>query len=413
MPSLLPLLLADVVLSPLQLKPARAPEAPPAAVQAVQAAASPEAMQGARAVTHFTLDLYQAVKDQPGNLFLSPASVALALALADSGAQNQTARQLDRALYLSDLGHDAGLSALGALQKRLQAVPESEAKLGVANRLWGSGKATYLPAYLKGVEERFGAGLQPVDFGKPAEARALINGWVKDQTHGKIPALLEAHDVTPATNMVLTNAIYFLGRWTTPFVDRRTMPMPFHAASGDKPVPTMGLEHRLLVASEGGVKVLELPYGQGALAMDILLPDDPKGLPALEAQLTEERLTTWLGHLTAQQTDVQLPKFALESRLELTAPLKKLGVQDAFTAPDFGAMGQVGFAISSVVHQATVTVDEHGTEAAAATGVMSSRMARRTRPFEFHADHPFIFLIRDTVTGAPLFIGRVSEPGAR
>ena len=369
-----------------------------------------DAAAGARAVTHFALDLYQTLKDQPGNLFLSPTSIALALALADSGAQNQTARQLDRALYLSDLGHDAGLAALGALQQRLQAVPESEAKLGVANRLWGSGKATYLPAYLQAVQERFGAGLQPVDFSKPAEARALINGWVKEQTQGKIPALLEAHDVTPATNMVLTNAIYFLGRWTTPFVDRRTTPMPFHAPGGDRTVQMMGLEHTLRSASEGGVKVLELPYGQGELAMDVVLPDDPRGLPALEAQLTEERLTTWLSHLTARQTDVELPRFAMENRLELTAALKQLGVVDAFSAPDFGAMGQVGFAISSVVHQATVTVDEHGTEAAAATGVMSSRMARRAPPFAFHADHPFLFVIRDTGSGALLFLGRVNDP---
>ena len=364
----------------------------------------------------FACDLYGKLhEEKKGNLFFSPYSVHTALSMTATGAKGNTRAEMVKVLHLpADEGKVLASGDLG----RFYGHPRADYEFSVANALWGRKGFPWRPEWLAVQNDRFGAGFQEADFAKDHEAERLrINRWVEEKTRDKIKELLEPKILDEGTTMVLTNAIYFKGKWAEQFDPKNTRDGRFRLADGTSTAVPMMHKAKSKVRYgrtdekanwDDGVQILELPYKGDELAMVVILPPNPDGLHAVEKQLTAENLTKWLGGLTDLELDVSLPRFRMETKAELKKKLIALGMIDAFDGnADFTGMSTIspGF-ISAVVHKAFVDVNEEGTEAAAATAVVLSRGARR----EFVADHPFLFLIRDVKHGTILFLGRVEKP---
>ena len=365
----------------------------------------------------FALKLYGGLREREGNLFLSPYSLRSALAMTFAGARGETARQMKETLCLQAEGsllHDS----LNALQRGLeQRNAGSGCELRLASALWGQAGASFVSAFLEQLEQSYGAGLRRADFARATEvARREINAWVATETKGEIEELLAPADLTPDTTLVLTNAIQLEAAWPVRFDSERTRSRSFFVIEGrgderrerEITVPTMEQTVRCGYRRTEGLKVLELPYRGGELALTILLPEARDGLEELELRLGDELLKRLLTELPEMEVGVLLPKFEARTRLQLKETLAALGMPDAFDGEraDFSGMcTEERLRIDAVVHEAAVQVDEEGTRAAGATAVVM----KKGGPI-FHADRPFLFLIRDLRTGATLFLGRVVDP---
>lgn len=376
----------------------------------------------ARGSNAFAFDLYRGLGTGPGNRVVSPASVSIALAMAWGGARGGTAEQMQRVLRFEGSPEEV-MRASGRLAAALQD-PSRPVVFRIANRLFGEKTAEFVPAYLDATRAAFGAGLEPVDFKRAAEkARLLINAWVEEKTEKRIKDLVPPNGVSRETRLVLVNAIYFLGDWMDPFRKESTVPRPFSVSAAEKKdVPTMHRADRLRFVARDGLKALELPYKGGSMSMLLLLPDAVDGLPALERWLTAERLEVIVGSLAPVRVGVALPRFELEPpSLPLGDALRALGMADPFSPSqaDFTGIADPPdprdrLFLSEVFHKAFVKVDEKGTEAAAATAAVMERAAALPEKLvEFKADHPFLFFIRDNVSGLTLFMGRVADPSAK
>ncbi|QEH36340.1 Serpin (serine protease inhibitor) [Aquisphaera giovannonii] len=367
----------------------------------------------------FALDLYARLRDKPGNLFFSPSSISTALAMTYAGARGDTAGQMARVLHFGDdrAALDRGYRAL--LEATRPAGDRPGFRLSVANRLWGQKDFRFLPDFLALTRDAYHAELGVVDFAaEPEPSRERINAWIEEQTEGKIKELLGTGTIDRLTRLVLTNAIYFKGDWAEPFKRDFTKEEPFHV-TGDKTTraPMMHKVHEFRTGAADGLKFVELPYGRGDLSAVVLLADQVDGLPAVEARLSAASLDRWLTVGAMRQVDLALPRFKVESEFSLADTLAAMGMPLAFDRrkADFSGMSSEDeLHISAVVHKAYVDLNEEGTEAAAATGVVMTlrAMARPAPPVVFHADHPFLFLIRDNRTKAVLFLGRVVNPAA-
>ncbi len=364
----------------------------------------------------FALDLYASLKANEGNLFLSPYSVSCTLALVYAGARGETAAEMEKVLHFGL--KDAALhKAFAALTKELNARTGAEGAidLAVANSVWIAKAYPVLPAYLQLAQTDYAARIASVDFASdPESARQAINLWVEEQTKDKIKDLLQKGVIDRLTRMVMANAIYFKGKWARPFNKEATKDGEFTLADGNKAtVPMMHEKRRFKYSKTESFQVLEIPYAGESLSMVILLPGKRDGLPALEQSLTAENLAGWLDKLSLTTVDVSLPRFKITRSFLLADSLRAMGMAKALSLPpaDFsGIDGGKNLFVGEVVHQAFVDVNEEGTEAAAATAAVVKFAARETRVEEFHADRPFVFLIRDKATKNILFIGRVSDP---
>ncbi len=366
----------------------------------------------------FAVDLYRRLAAGKGNIFFSPHSISSALAMTWAGARDGTREEMRKVL-----GFEGDPDEVHAAFERLQRVLEEGAKEGgyeltVANALWGQKGFEFLDEYLAILKERYGASLNTLDFRAAAEsARETINRWVEDRTHGRIRDLLKPGTITAATRLVLTNAIYFKGKWSAPFDPQATREEPFHVdSSREVSADLMHREDLFAYGESGGVQVIELPYQGDDVSMVVLLPKERDGLAGLEEGLTPASLRKALGSIRRRKVSVYLPKFEMSSEFSLVDTLSKMGMPGAFRLPpaDFSGMtGEKNLFISAVVHKAFVAVDEEGTEAAAATGIgLSVTSAVAPPPPVFRADHPFVFLIRHRPTGTILFMGRVVDPTA-
>jgi serpin B len=371
----------------------------------------------------FALDLYARLSQGDGNRFVSPFSISTALAMTYAGAQDETALQIAKALRFklpaSQL-HPAFHKLIAEFHGR-NAPPtdgdqRADVQLFTANALWTQAGERILPDFQKRIEINYQGGLYPVDFRHaPEEARRTINAWVEEQTRGKIKDLLKSTHIDPQTLLIITNAIYFKALWASPFVKEKTSQEDFQVSAQDRvKVNMMKQSGRFRYHDDGTVQALELPYKGSTLAMMIFLPKAIDGLGQLEASLTPAKFDGWLTKLSSHRLEVSLPRFKLEAECELKDVLSALGMPVAFKlgAADFsGITGTRELAISAVVHKAYVEVEEKGTEAAAATGVVFARTAAIAQPAViFRADHPFLFLIRDVQTGTILFLGRLVKP---
>jgi serpin B len=369
----------------------------------------------------FALDLYAKLGTaSDSNLFFSPQSISTALSMTYAGARGDTAAQMGKVLHLSQAPYNFS-SAQATLIKQLNDAGKNGLyQLSIANRLWGQQGYHFLEGFLKTLRDDYQADFQQLDFQtQPEQARQTINDWVEQATQGKIKDLIPQGLLNEMTKLVLTNAVYFKGKWQQPFKPDATKPAPFFLSAGKQAdVPLMYQKQRCRfgkfdLAGQAGLQVLELPYQGDELSMVVLLPNQKDGLSALEKQLSMDNLKQWTTKLAQPEVKIWLPKFKLNAEFQLRDVLTDLGMPSAFLPDraDFSGMnGQHDLYISAVVHKAYVDVNEEGTEAAAATGVVSRAMAMPANPTEFRADHPFLFLIRDKKTGCILFMGRVTDP---
>lgn len=366
--------------------------------------------------TAFAFDLYGALRGQGGNQFLSPYSISQALAMTYAGARGETERQMADTLHftLPQQELHPAFNALDlALASRGDERKHGRFRLHVANAIWGQKGRTFLDEFLETLARNYGAGLRVLDFAtRSEEARQVINRWVSEQTEGRIENLIPQGMVGPLTKLVLTNAIYFDAAWQHPFQEDQTRQRPFYLLDGGEvEVPMMRQMASFGYAEGEEYQAVELPYVGGELSMVILLPARGE-LGAFEGTLDGKRVQALLQGLETRQVALTMPKFEYRSEFSLAQTLAAMGMPLAFSGEaDFSGMdGTRDLFIQEVVHKAFVSVDEEGTEAAAATAVVMPTSAVPTAPVEVTVDHPFIFLIRDRGTGAVLFLGRVVDP---
>ncbi len=373
---------------------------------------NPDIIALAEGNNQFACDLYGRLRSEPGNLFFSTGSISTALAMTYAGARDKTATQMANVLHFDlppDRVHPAFSAWMAGLQRK-----ENGIEFAIANRLWGQAGYPFLPEFLQITREQYGAELGQVDFVQQTEAtRRSINTWVEEHTNNKIKDLIPSGVLNHLTRLVLTNAIYFKGDWKTPFKEKATTNSPFHVSTAERvEVPMMYQKNDFRYGVIEDMQILELPYVGEDLTMLVLLPTQIEGLVSLERKLTQENLDKWLASLRKQEVDVFLPKFTLTSQFNLNDVLQALGMTSAFDPDqaDFsGMIGKKELFISAVVHKAFVDVNEQGTEAAAATGVVVG-VTSVQEPLIFRADHPFVFLIRESKTGSILFMGRMVNP---
>ena len=321
------------------------------------------------------IDLYHRLAGESnGNVFVSPESISLALAMTYAGARGQTAEQIAATLHFT-LPPEQLNAAFAALLKELSPGGDKhDYQLSTANRLWAQQGYTFLDSFLKVTREQFGAELAQVDFVHQSEAaRQTINAWVEKQTNDKIKDLIASGTLSPATRLVLTNAVYFKGDWQTPFEKEATAKAPFHV-SPEKTADASMMRHqaRYLYNGQPDLQILEMPYKGRDLSMVVLLPTKIDGLAELEKSLSTDKLKAWLAGLKSKDVDAAFPKFKVTREVELSSTLSAMGMPLAFSgSADFSGMnGRHDLAISAVFHKAYVDVDEKGTEAAAATGTV-------------------------------------------
>lgn len=366
----------------------------------------------------FAFDLYQSLKEAPGNIFYSPYSISAALAMTYAGARGETERQMGETLRFTlpqDRLHPAFNSVALALASRGKDTGNQDLqgfRLNNINALWGQKDYNFLPAFLDVLAQNYGAGMRILDFVRaPEDSRLTINKWVNDETESRIPDLLPKESITSATALVLTNAIYFKAAWFYQFDDTKTSPGEFQLLDGSKvAAPMMRLSEYLNYAEGDGYQALELLYRGNQLSMVILMPDAGE-FDRYEKALQYSPLKPVLDNFDFRTVLLAMPKFKYSSEFMLKKTLGEMGMPVAFTggADLSGMTGNRDLFISDVYHDAFVAVDEKGTEAAAATAVAIARGASGG-PVTFTIDRPFIFLIRDIKTGAVLFIGRVLNP---
>jgi len=362
--------------------------------------------------TRFALDLYGRLRDRDGNLALSPYGISTALAMTYAGARGETARQMADVLHFDLPREDLHAAFAGMMAADRAAAEAGGYEFHLANALWGQQSYDFLGDYLDLTHRHYGAGLREVDFVHAAEqARQAINAWVAEHTADQVRELIHRGELTSDTTLVLANAIFFQGDWSSRFAPRHTRKGPFRInAEQQVDVPMMWQAGQFRCGWFEDLAVLELPYDGDRLAMVILLPADAGGLAAVEESLAPQSLERWLGAGRTQPVRVTLPRFQLDTRFNLADTLQALGMTEAFAGgrADFSGMtGRRELFLSLVIHQARIEVDEAGTEAAAGTGVV---LKRGSPPPDFTADHPFLFLVRDRQTGAILFLGRVMDP---
>jgi serpin B len=363
----------------------------------------------------FTTAAYKQLTGRDANLILSPFNIATALSMALAGARGQTAAEIQSVLHLHyDTTYDSALGALLANLAEAGNTPGNE--LHTANGLWVQKGFAILPAFENTLTNNYHAPLTPLDFmTNPEAARSHINRWTEEHTKEKIRNLFPAGSLDAQTRLVLTSAIYFYGKWQEPFVTSRTRPAPFTLPTGaTAQADFMNQTSHFGYTETPIAQILEMRYAGSGIAFDVLLPKSLTGVADLEKSLTSENLAGWLGDLASRNVQVSLPKFRAESEFSLRKALSAMGMLTAFTdKADFsGIAPNRGLAISEVVHKAFVDVSEQGTEAAAATGIFmrATAMRKAEQAVVFRADHPFLFLIRDTRSGAVLFIGRLMNP---
>ncbi|MBI5881537.1 MAG: serpin family protein [Elusimicrobia bacterium] len=376
-----------------------------------------------RSDTAFALDLYAELSAKEGNLFCSPFSISAALAMTFAGSRGRTAEQMAQAL-LFDLPPERIHAAFKSLTENLHAAGTGKGcYLEIANGLWGQKGTGFLPEYLGLARRYYDAALKELDFeADPAEASDAINRWVSQKTQGRIERLLEK--LESSTRLVLTNAVYFKGRWSCPFDKSSTSDQKFHVRP-DKAVltPFMFRQDDLDYHEGDDFRALSIPY-DGPLSMVVLLPKEPFGLANMEKSLSADKLDRALTQLKTREVKLYLPKFRVESSFLLSDQLKSLGMAESFDrqAADFSGMNgkkapdAAALFISECVHKSFIDVNEEETEAAAATAVEMLSLGAcleplEPEPIEFRADHPFLFLIRDNRTRAILFLGRVAQLG--
>ena len=376
----------------------------------------------AQANSVFAFDFYAQIKDEYENIIFSPFSLSLALSMALAGAEGNTRQEMLKALSLDELAEvdpafNALLLAIESSQQELQGEDEeSTFQLNIANSSWGQSGFGFEQAYLDVLASQYGAGIYQVDFSSdPEAAREAINDWVVGETNDKIKDLIPKGAIKTLTRLVLANAIYFKGGWMHPFMENGTKDTPFTLLDGSKiDVEMMRMaEEDLRYAAQGDYQAVFLPYKSGDFSMLLILPDEGE-FAVVEAELGVDMMTAIKEGMQFVPVNLRMPKFDFETAINANDVLQQLGMIEAFIpdGADFsGITMEDPLYISDVVHKATITVDEQGTEAAAATAViMATKSMPISDPINLVFDRPFMYAIMHEPTGTILFLGRVVQP---
>ena len=360
----------------------------------------------------FAFDLFKNVaSDKNANVFFSPVSISTALAMAYAGSRGETQKQMAQVLHFTATEQQVA-SGFQSLLASLAQPANGAYQLQVANALWAQQGTQFHPEFVSVMHTYYSGDFRTIDFAQTNQSLTTINHWVADKTSGKIAQLLQPGDVDAHTRLVLTNAVYFNGTWTAPFEESLTEPGAFTTGNGtSKQVHFMHRTGFFPYVLAGSWQILELPYKGDELEMLVLLPSAEAHDPW--AGFTWAKLRQLQAEMKNTNVALSLPKFKVEARLSLAPTLSDMGMPDAFDqSADFSGMtGKERWLISAVVHEAVVDVNEKGTEAAAATGVvMRPTVALPVRPVVFRADHPFLYVILHKPSDSILFMGRLSNP---
>ncbi|MBS3735401.1 MAG: hypothetical protein KGY99_10840 [Phycisphaerae bacterium] len=365
--------------------------------------------------TAFALDLYRRLAaETDGNVVFSPLSVRMTLAMAYAGADGATKTQMAKALRF-DEGPHATAAAYKRLLERLPGTTqaadgEAAFQLDIANGFWAARGFPFKPRYVGLLKGGFNADVANLDFTHAPAAAERINDWAKRNTHGHIPEIVSPESIKDLTAAALTNAAYFKAQWVQTFDRDETTERTFWVnGTTATPVAMMAQVGEFAYAREEDFAMLELPYAGADCSMIIVLPHERTGLSACEKALSPKMLTAALERIGKQSVSIRLPRFTMRHGWRMAETFERMGITDAFTREeaDFSGACDRRIWIDDILHEATIIVDEEGTEAAAATGTV---MAFGPKGIPFHADHPFLFLIRDNATGSILFAGRVTAP---
>ena len=369
----------------------------------------------------FTFELYQALRRSDENLFYSPYSISLALAMTYASARGETEQQMADTLHFvlsQNHLHPAFNSLDMELSERGEGAQGKDSKgfrLNIVNAIWGQKDYEFLSGFLDVLAENYGAVLRILDFVKsPEDSRITINKWVSDQTEDRIKDLIPQSAIDSLTRLVLTNAIYFNAAWQFPFKEDATSDGNFYLLDGGETIVPMMKQTESFGYAEGDYyQAVELPYDGQELSMVILLSRAGQ-FETFEDSMSYGSVQGIISGLESHEVNLTMPKFEFESEFSLAQTLAEMGMPVAFSAnADFSGMtGNRDLSIDEVIHKSFVSVDEAGTEAAAATAVIMKLTATPGMPVDVTIDRPFIFLIRDIETRAILFIGRVLNPGA-
>ncbi|MEH1868379.1 MAG: serpin family protein [Nostoc sp.] len=345
------------------------------------------------------------------NIFISPSSIAIALAMTYNGASGSTQQAMAKTLELQGMNLPEINSAYAAALKQLLENPDAKVQLSIANSLWANQDVSFAPDFLKITQDFYQAKVRNLNF-KDAAASSIINNWVTEKTKGKINKIVEK--IEPNQVLFLINAIYFKGNWSNEFDKSKTVQYPFYITPSRR-------KQNLMMSQEGDYRYYEneqfqavsLPYGKdGKTSFYIFLPKQNSNLKALYQNLNFENWEKWMTQFNKQKGFIRLPRFKTDYEVTLNDALKSLGMEEAFSnKANFSGMGK-NFAISQVKHKTFVEVNEEGTEAAAATsvGIVATSLRDEPEPFRMIVDRPFFCAIKDNQTGNVLFMGSIIEP---
>ncbi len=404
---------STAILPKVECSPGAMPRQQPAKNAIAQAASQAALNRLVAANTRFAFKLFSAIRQQDANknIFISPASVAIALAVTYNGARGSTEQAIANTLELQGMSLPELNQANAALLSTFTSL-EGKVQLSIANSLWGKSGEPFQPEFIQRARDFYGARVSNVDFGD-FKTLEIVNGWVRQSTNGKIDKILHREDVSSSTVAVLIDAIYFQAAWTMPFSKARTQPRPFNLLNGTQKQHFMMFQEAQYVSYYQNelFQAVALPYGEGRLSLYIFLPNPNVNLKTFYENLTAENWQQWLDQFQIEERGVLvgLPRFEIEYEIDLVNPLKSLGMETAFNpGADFTGMTARGIEISKVKHKTFLDVNEEGTEAAGVTAVGASRGGKPD--ISMIVDRPFFCAIQDSETGLILFMGAIVDP---
>ncbi len=347
---------------------------------------------------------------EEGNIFVSPTSLYMALAMVYNGADGVTKEEIAEVLEAQGLAPEEMNKANASLVSKLASDSE-DIELNIANSIWVREDYTFLDSFRESSQDYYNARIEAMDVTDPESAEA-INDWVSEATNDKIKKMVES-PMSGDLVALLLNAIYFNGAWQFPFSEQATEQQPFQLEDGSTAeVPLMSLYAELPYMETENFQAVSLPYGEGEMNMHVFLPAETSSLDEFKASLSKENWAEWMTAFESRQGAVMLPKFELEYEVILNDTLKDLGMETAFSSVDLSNMFETsgGLFISEVKQKSFINVSEKGTEAAAVTSIAVEESAAAEPPFEVKVNRPFFFAITDEETGVILFMGSIENP---
>ena len=363
----------------------------------------------------FGLEIFQKIRveSEEENIMISPLSISVALAMAYNGADGKTKTEMENTLKLNGLSVEQINASYEILIAALQSLDE-DVVFELANAIFYANGFTIKPGFLEVNQKSYDAEVSGLDFQSPS-ALETINGWVAEKTHDKIKTIINS--LSPDDRMVLLNAVYFNGIWSTEFEEDGTKMANFNLLNGEsKEAETMHKEDKLEFTTNSLFSAIKLPYGNGQYNMVVMLPGSDKNSQDVIDNLTPENWKSWNEQFEEKEhIMVSMPRFKFSFKMPLNNVLKEMGMIEAFKGgiADFSKITDQDLFISSVLHKSYIDVNENGTEVAAVTAITFATTSignEEVQKIYFTVDKPFIFAITEKDTGAILFIGEVRNP---